>query len=439
MVHYICTAGTSILGDKARTANESEVAKLVKERLEQLGKGPDALKRLSAETNSLKALGASKQDRVTFLVTETPVGVECARQLVSIVSEKLLCETGYEIIKGLQVEDARKFRTIGISSLYEAIGILREKYPVKTLLNVTGGFKSVVPYTALYGLLHCIDIAYLFESSNELIMLPPAPVGINYEKASLVRGLLMRLKKEALIRFEDYQSVIEKTPFEDRDWLEGLFCQEDGMVYLSAFGQIVVETAVQETLAVFLSENARRGLERATGKSLKQLHLILQRIGDPLWRDSHIDPNWAKVTNLMVAKPGNVSERGAYFLKGGKVYICELYVNHDEYERHLTSRRIEDYSDQDFIPYVPSDEELPQEGSDEDYLRILEDNRALSKENDSLVARLEASEEKWIAENDSVKKMQSELEVQHAVLTEYESLRKSLWKRLVFMFSGKMK
>lgn len=103
------------------------------------------------------------------------------------------------------------------------------------------------------------------------------------------------------------------------------------------------------------------------------------------------------------------------------------------------SRRIEDYSDQDFIPYVPSDEELPQEGTDEDYLRILEENRALSKENDSLLARLEASEEKWIAENDSVKKMQSELEVQYAALTEYESLRKSLWKRLVFMFSGKMK
>jgi CRISPR/Cas system-associated protein Csm6 len=44
------------------------------------------------------------------------------------------------------------------------------------ILNATGCFKSVVPYLTLRGLLYRLNVVYIFEQSNALLTLPPAPI-----------------------------------------------------------------------------------------------------------------------------------------------------------------------------------------------------------------------------------------------------------------------
>jgi putative CRISPR-associated protein (TIGR02619 family) len=442
--HFICTAGTSILGNKAREATEQTTRALIRERIQQESGSPDYLRKLSAETNSLISLGVTDDDRVTFLVTDTGVGKECALQLQEIVRSEFHCEVGIEVVIGLQVENAKLFRHQGISNLFETITKLRARYPISTTLNVTGGFKSVVPYTALYGLFFRIDLAYLFEFSSELIMLPPAPVGVDYEKAGQLRGFLLRLKEEGILPLEDFKAAIEKVPFEHKEWMNCLVCQEDGQVYLSAFGQIVVETAQQQTLPVLVSSNAEKSMKHASGSTEKQLHLILQKIGNPLWRNTHIDAGW-NVTDLLVSKPGNIGERAAFFLKGGKVHVCELYYSHDEYERHLRTRNVSDYISTQFSPYVCPEGLADIEEADELLVRVLNENqkltdtiKTLEESNGLLRKKAEEIEEKWVVDDDVLRQLKLQLETSKPLIEQTKKMQTSFIKRLRFLFSGKL-
>lgn len=439
--HFICTAGTSILGSSSKILQgETDCRCIVRERLDKLEENSDFLKMLSAETNSLQSLKAGKGDIVSLLVTDTDRGRECAAELEKVISKYLCCKVDSKVIEGLQVQDAKIFRSRGISNLFETVGNLRRLHPIDTQLNVTGGFKSVVPYIALYGLFYGIDVVYLFEFSEDHIILPPAPLGVDFEKAGKLRTFLIKLREEGLLPRSEFVKEIEGFPYYEKPWYQSLVCEEEGYVYLSAFGQLIVESAQENKLQVFLSSSARKALEKSSGLSEKRLHSILLKIGEPLWRGSHIDSGW-DITDLVVVKPGNVEERGAYFIKSGSVFMCELYTDHEEYERHLRTRRIKDYSEIDFTQYLPTSDEISYELSfDKDYDQILQEREEIADKCSRLENKIDEIERKWINLDDKRKALEVELshsnQQKNILGTTLNDLEESYLKRLKFLFTG---
>ncbi len=338
--HFITTCGTSIRG-RISPSDLNNQENIIQERIRDYSTKSNFLEKLSAETNSLKALKATKDDQVTLIVTDTNDGLICAKQLQKVVSKYLGCTVDIEVIKFLQVKNPTDFRSKGISNLFETIAKVRSRYFMETILNVTGGFKSVIPYMALYGLFYQLEMVYLFEFSDHIIKLPPAPLGVDFEKAPSISDFLIKLKKESYLESSLFENALEKAPFNDRSWSRSLVCEEEGLVYPSAFGQIVVDKADEETLSVLISGNAEKQLNSSSGASQKRLQIILNKIGDPLWRESHLDPGWNSI-DLLVVKPGNTAERAAFYIKKGTLHICELYTDHDRYERHLPNRKISD-------------------------------------------------------------------------------------------------
>ncbi len=88
-------------------------------------------------------------------------------------------------VEGINAFEGIQFREQGVKNLFEVvyklINLLSEQY--KIYLNITGGYKGIVPYTTLQGMLHPsgkVTICYLFESSQEIIKIPSYPIGVDF-------------------------------------------------------------------------------------------------------------------------------------------------------------------------------------------------------------------------------------------------------------------
>lgn len=85
------------------------------------------------------------------------------------------------VIKGLQMEKADRFRQEGFSNLLNIL----QKFAVKdnTVLNISGGYKAVIPYLTLYAQLEGIPLKYMYEDSEELITVGNMPFSFDWAKA----------------------------------------------------------------------------------------------------------------------------------------------------------------------------------------------------------------------------------------------------------------
>lgn len=89
-----------------------------------------------------------------------------------------------DVIPGMQVADRQVFEQEGLYHLISRIEqiITYEDYvdSENTVLNITGGYKAVIPYLTLTGQVFNIPLYYIFEDTDELIKIPQAPVNINW-------------------------------------------------------------------------------------------------------------------------------------------------------------------------------------------------------------------------------------------------------------------
>ena len=393
----ICTTGTSVGRGVRCVAGEKEAYKQgIRERIrkEQDAHSKDWFSLVSAETKSLKAMDVSRDDAIYLLHTDTDDGLICAECVAELVKEMFGCSVTLKKIEGLQVKDAVRFRRQGMNNLFAVLKQLTEPYDydesVKVLLNVTGGFKSVVPFVTLYGLLRRLDIVYIFEFSDSMILLPPLPVQFDYERLGQAAEALRKIQEEGAMKRDDFYACIPGLPYEDRSWYDCLLegdGEEDGLVTLSAIAAQLLVARDEDRCQVQVSPSATLSLERADGIALWQFQFMLNQVGDPLWRRQH--KHAYNGTNLEVYKPGNTAQRLAGLVQGHKFYVCELYANHDRYEKELKNHQREHYELSAFSLWTPPvDGTLPE--TEQDQVQQLSDRiKRLEKENEDTIREWE--------------------------------------------------
>lgn len=353
-----CTVGTSIAAGIPPFQPADSIdsyREKINTRVEQLKReySTDFLTRASAESNSLNAMKVTPDDRVVLIHTETPDGRACAEIVARVITDAFGCdEPALKEIKGLQVRDANRFRREGVQNLFSELRKLVDQdsndleSERNVILNTTGGFKSVVPYVTLFGLLYRLPVIYLFEFSRALITLPPAPISFDYERLSLAHDALQSLKAQGAMSKEAFFSRIPGLSFQDRDWFESLVEEEGGHVTLSAFGCLFAEEWERRLQTqVFLSPRAKRQFEQSGGVPREQFAFMLSLIRDPVWRGQA--RHAFSATDLQVFKRGSTSERLAAIVRGNGIYVCEL-LTHDAYERILPTRKSTDYALSEF-------------------------------------------------------------------------------------------
>lgn len=91
------------------------------------------------------------------------------------------------IAKGLQTEDFQKFENKGIESLFEELvdKIIKDRENKKfdsdkTIINISGGYKAIIPYMTIFAQVYGIESIYIYEDSSSLIIIPALPIQIDW-------------------------------------------------------------------------------------------------------------------------------------------------------------------------------------------------------------------------------------------------------------------
>ncbi len=247
MKTYICTSGTSILTKSGINFerfknvplsrwNEFErditaVRDRVSELLARLNL-PTKLDDTSAEIKSLVKMGITTEDRVILIASDTIDGKLSAELVQTFLTEREIChEIEIKIIKGLQAIDGRLFQQEGLKNL---LNFLISHEHENVVFNLTGGFKSVVPYLSLIGMLFNKPVRYIHEDSEDVITLSNLPILINDNLLLLLEDKLRKIERETSIEITEWQKGID---FNDRRF-DVLIEKTEGKVTLSGLGLI---------------------------------------------------------------------------------------------------------------------------------------------------------------------------------------------------------
>lgn len=132
----------------------------------------------SAEIASLVAMHRhnaigpiTREDRLVLLCSDTLMGHVCAEANTRVLETVL----GWpvmppETVCGLRAEKPNTFQA-GLESL-KAVVESHCKGPEARWFNITGGFKGAIPYATLLAWDHRMNVAFLFERSTKVCIIP---------------------------------------------------------------------------------------------------------------------------------------------------------------------------------------------------------------------------------------------------------------------------
>ena len=288
--------------------------------------GEALTEKLSAEIHSLARMRLEAKDRVLLLSSDTPEGLACAKAVEGYLVrywEGLQVVT--ETVPGLQVDDAEQFRRVGVVEFTKRC--LREigdfQFSVSgedsnVVLNPTGGFKALVPYTVLIGMLKYVPCRYIFEQSTTLLELPPLPVEFCRSRFEAYKPLFERIERDSSVSLADWNADVRS---EDRAALESLVEHIGQEVTLSAIGLLFLDEVRTTTkLVPFLSRQAWADC----WDNLQQLDdcdpfRFLARMSSPQMLNKHEHVNVGK--GLRWLKPGRTTDRYLISVEGWRLLV----------------------------------------------------------------------------------------------------------------------
>lgn len=224
MKTFICTCGTSIISKsginidrfKNRPLSDSKnfesdietVRECVFEKLLKL-KLPDDINDTSAEIKSLMKMGIKYDDRVILISTDTIDGKLCAELVRDFLHEKRILNINQieiKVISGLQALDGCKFEKEGLKNLLSYLINLEYE---NIVLNPTGGYKSVVPYISLIGMLFNKPIQYVHEDSQDVITLTNIPIKLDENLLFKIEDKLRKIENETAISIDEWKKDLD--------------------------------------------------------------------------------------------------------------------------------------------------------------------------------------------------------------------------------------
>jgi putative CRISPR-associated protein (TIGR02619 family) len=419
----ICTVGTSIANqcpvqrdmmkrhipwEDADSGDGAELRKQIAAYLNAEGsdpRKPENLKAVCAEINVLSRLNVDPADRIVLLASDNAQGRISAEMVKKAgIAAFGVSEAAVEIrrIEGLQVLDAKKLRETGLKNLvkimleYLAGDEIRYRYDI--ILNPTGGYKSVVPFITILGMLYGRRCVYLFEFAEELINLPPLPFSFDLQLYRRVRPALAFLEKEVAVSEDAFFAKIENyDPAEHDMFMAFTESFDEHSITISALAYCLYAIDIDKEEKPFLSETALADLKKAAGTSALVLKRLIHNSMDPIWRNRHFHSVFT--SDLLVIKQGHTSERIAGFVKDRRFLITNVFDNHDDYAANIGNYKKSDFENARFVPYEDTDHA----GVDDD------DRDAVIDERDNLLV-----ENKQLRDELAVSKKATEVAIKEA-------------------------
>lgn len=300
-------------------------------------------KKSCAEISTLLALEVSSEDSVLLISTDTLDCYACATVISEWLKDNVRCKVADIplFIEGLQINDQKKLRQQGLPNLVETLlkKIEDNKHSWEIILSPTGGYKGVVPYLTLIGMMFACPIYYLFEEAVELIKLPAIPIDFHLEKLSILRTKIKELDtregEKWVVPWDKFWEGIPVS-FDERDNYEPFFERSDEVVSLSALGRLMTSretvdlgrTHEVETCDLFIKQwldlkgEQREKVEKAIGEFSKGI-------------DSRHYHTWGgEDRGLLYFKQDGTAFRISFREEHEKYWLCKIFFDHKEYENN---------------------------------------------------------------------------------------------------------
>jgi putative CRISPR-associated protein (TIGR02619 family) len=213
---------------------------------------------LSAEIHSLVRIGLDQCCRVILLASATDDGHACALAIRRYLEDRWpSLEVDVFPVPGMQVSDPRLFKQQGaVEYCKRCLDVVNRYGRENVILNPTGGYKALVPYAVLVGMLKRVPCRYIFEQSSVLMDLPPLPVEFQRGLFEVYRNVFERIEQETTIPRLEWERSISH---QDRESLAALFEVDRDQVTLSGVGLLFLDEVRAPTArAPFLSTQAWR-------------------------------------------------------------------------------------------------------------------------------------------------------------------------------------
>jgi CRISPR/Cas system-associated protein Csm6 len=133
-----------------------------------------------AELQTLYKIAEETEEEleVYLLATDTVLSVlacELIKDWLNINSKIIVLEI--KIIGGLQVDNSEIFKNEGLKNLVKVISDLNTG---NTALNISGGYKAIIPFLTLIGQIEQIPLHYMYEDSNSIITIGKMPFSFDW-------------------------------------------------------------------------------------------------------------------------------------------------------------------------------------------------------------------------------------------------------------------
>jgi putative CRISPR-associated protein (TIGR02619 family) len=383
----LCTLGTSISNGvptqyenlKKVTLWDDELKEFKQEVNKRVKEAKDYTK-LSAEINSLNRMNIQRGDKIVFLCSDNAPGRICAKANKEVLVEKYnIDESDIEIkqIQDLQVYDSKRLREHGLKNFVKAVLSYLDndnyKYSYEIILNPTGGYKGILPFLTILGMLYGKKIAYIFEFADDLIWLPPLPFTFNLQLYERAKPALEYIESKIAVSKEEYLAKIPNYSNSE----ELLF-----MSFTEPFGEGKITTSPlaycfiaidEQKEKIYIHESVKKNLNKMEASAQLKIKRLFRNCSNVLWRNTHTE-QWREHTDLLVIRKDRTAERLAGFYENDIFFITHAFTVHRDYERDLREKWRKNYSDKSKFSEWIDDEDIGVDDCDRD---LLSDERDL--------------------------------------------------------------
>ncbi|MDM1697272.1 putative CRISPR-associated protein [Thiopseudomonas alkaliphila] len=344
----ICTIGTSIANGcelqreyfKPGYGWEEDTKEFERQISQRVAGLQQDVRRVSAEMNSLERLDLTPASKVILLATDNAASKACANGLKKLIEQHFsLADKNVEIkrIKGLQVHDVKALKEQGFRELVTTVlSYLTDdalNYQYEVILNPTGGYKGVMPFLTLLGMLYGKSSVYIFEHAEQLISLPPLPFSFDIEIYNRVVPALKRIDEQTAISEQEYYAhIIDYTEQEKPLFTSFIEPIGDNLVTISPLAEVLLSIENRNAVPM-VSQSVIEQLQSDNTQPALALKRLIKNSVNPLWRKQHSE-KWHQ-TDLIVIKQNATAERLAGFVKDNVFHVAYVFRTHEAYELEL--------------------------------------------------------------------------------------------------------
>lgn len=325
--------------------NTDELRTQIRERLKDFNLATQADRvRASAELNILQRLPVHPDDQVVLFSTDTADGRTCSEELARVIRDQLgVPHVSIHRVEGLQVRDAETLRHTGLTNLLRLlIRYLDDeqlRYQGGCVLCPNGGFKGIVPFMSVLGMIFRAPVVYVFEFAEALISLPPVPITFATDLWERALPAMVWAKDIGIFDANDFYRRIPAFKPEETTWFDSFLEIAPGsgdgrLASLSPLASVLAEREIS-TNCLRLSHRAARDLEGLSWSDRREVDHHLSKLMSSMWRSQHRDikPN----NDLEFYPRGHNPWRFAGFTADDGFHLC-WFDRHDRYLRLIRQK-----------------------------------------------------------------------------------------------------